>query len=82
RSVQVDERERWTVRHSRPAEAGFLGEETHRMRVRGRALELRTRMEIRSDERLLHIRFDREILENGKSVRQRVWTDSIPRRWH
>jgi len=82
RSVQVAELERWTVRHDRPAEARFLGEETHHIRLAGRALELRTRMDIRSDERFLHVRFDRELLENGSSVRQRVWTDSVARVWH
>jgi predicted acyl esterase len=82
RSVQIDERERWSVHHSRPAEARFLGEETHRIRLRGRALELKTTMDIRSDERFLHIRFDREILENGIRVRQRSWVDSVARVWH
>lgn len=82
RSVQIAEAERWTAQGGRPANARFLGEETHRIRLPGRTLELTTRMDIRSDERFLHVRFDREILENGSRVRQRVWTDSVPRRWH
>ena len=39
-------------------------------------------MDIRSDERFLHVRFDREILENGSRVRQRSWVDSVARVWH
>jgi hypothetical protein len=45
-------------------------------------LELETGMDIRSDERFLHVRFDRRILENGGVVRQRVWEDSVARSWH
>ncbi len=82
RTVQVAEAERWTVRPHQPAEARFLGEETHRIGLPGRKLELRTRMDIRSDALFLYVRFDRELLENGSTVRQRVWTDSIPRVWH
>jgi hypothetical protein len=82
RRVQVAEAERWTVRRDRPAEARFLGEESHRIRWAGRGLELKTRMDIRSDERFLYIRFDREVLENGASVRRRTWIDSVARVWH
>jgi predicted acyl esterase len=82
RRVQVAEAERWTVRRDRPAAAGFLGEESHRIRWPARALELRTTMNVRSDEQFLHIRFDREVLENGTSVRRRTWVDSVARVWH
>jgi hypothetical protein len=70
------------VRRDRPAEARFLGQETHRIQLPGRLLELETRMDIRSDERFLHVRFDRKVLENGGVVRQRVWEDSVARSWH
>jgi predicted acyl esterase len=82
RRVDELEVETWDVRPSRPAEAGFVGEEMHRIRVRQRELELRTRMEVRSDVERLHVRFERTILENGARVRRRVWTDSLPRTWH
>lgn len=82
RQVRIAETERWTVRRDRPAEARFLGQETHRIQLPGRLLELETRMDIRSDERFLHVRFDRKIRENGAVVRQRVWEDSVARNWH
>jgi len=82
RQVRIAESERWTVRRDRPAEARFLGQETHRIQLPGRLLELETRMDIRSDERFLHVRFDRKVLENGSVVRQRVWEDSVARSWH
>jgi len=82
RQVRIAESERWTVRRDRPAEARFLGQETHRIQLPGRLLELETRMDIRSDERFLHVRFDRKVLENRGVVRQRVWEDSVARSWH
>jgi hypothetical protein len=82
RRVDVSEHEIWQVRRSRPADAAFIGKEVHRIRVRQRDLELRTRLEVRSERAWLRIRFERTILENGSTVRQRVWTDSLPRTWH
>lgn len=82
RQLRIAETERWTVRRDRPAEARFLGQETHRIQLPGRLLELETRMDIRSDERFLHVRFGRKIGENGGVVRQRVWEDSVGRSWH
>lgn len=82
RRYAVSEAETWRVDRDRPGDAGFLGEESHGIRLPGRALELRTRMDVRSDASYIHVRFEREIRENGASVRRRVWSDSMPRRWH
>ena len=82
RRIDVTEAETWTARRANPADAAFLGEETHRIRARQREFELTTRMEIRSDSAFLRVRFERAILENGATVRRRLWVDSIPRRWH
>jgi predicted acyl esterase len=82
RRVEIIENETWSVARDHPAQAGFLGEEAHRIRMPGRELELKTRMEVRSDSAYIHARFEREIRENGATVRQRVWADSVPRHWH
>jgi uncharacterized protein len=82
RRVDVSEIETWEVQRDRPANAAFIGDEVHRIRMRQRELELRTRMEIRSSLEHLRVRFERTILENGSVVRRREWTDSMPRMWH
>jgi len=82
RRIEIMENETWSVARDHPAQAGFLGEETHRIRRSGRELELKTRMEIQSDSAYIHARFEREIRENGATVRRRVWADSVPRHWH
>jgi len=82
RRVQVAESGRWETRRDRPAESSFLGQERHRFTVPHRELELETRMEVRSDPTFFHVRFEREIRENGVRVRRRVWADSVARQWH
>lgn len=82
RRVDVSEIETWEVQRDRPANAAFIGDEVHRIRMPQRELELRTRMEIRSSLEHLRVRFERTILENGSVVRRREWTDSMPRMWH
>jgi len=78
----VSEIETWEVQRDRPANAAFIGDEVHRIRMPQRELELRTRMEIRSSLEHLRVRFERTILENGSVVRRREWIDSVPRMWH
>ena len=80
--VEEIETEAWRVARDRPAEAEFVGTESHRIQLHGRVLDLQTLMEIRSDSAYIHARFVREIGENGSSVRRRVWADSIPRLSH
>ena len=82
RRVDVSEVEIWKVQRNQPAEAAFVGDEVHRIRVSERELELRTHMEVTSGPEQLHVRFERTIRENGATVRRRVWTDSLPRTWH
>ncbi len=82
RRVEVAESERWETRRGRPAESSFLGQGRHRFTLPHRELELKTRMEVRSDPKLFHVRFERELRENGRSVRRRVWADSVARHWH
>jgi hypothetical protein len=53
----------------------------HRFSLPHRELELRTRMEVRSDPKFFQVRFEREIRENGARVRRRVWADSVARQW-
>jgi hypothetical protein len=82
RRVDVSEVETWMVRRNQPADAAFVGDEVHRIRLPQRELELRSRMEVRSGLEWLRVRFERTILENGATVRRRVWTDSLARTWH
>ncbi len=88
RRVTTRERVVYDVKRDDPARAGFLGEEGHVIEwpaaegeSAGRKVELRTRIEIRSDAEVFHVVIDREVKENGAQVRQRTWRENIRRHW-
>lgn len=80
RRYRVTESLAWSTRDDDPARSGFLGEETTHLDLPGRTLDLRTRIDLRSDATTFHLAVTRELKENGKPVRERTWRQEIPRR--
>ncbi len=72
-----------TIRHEvkddAPAEASVLG--THRMEVElpGRKLVWDAELSFRSDRENFHYSYRRRLAENGKTLREKTWTRTIPR---
>jgi len=72
-----------TIRHEvndhKPAEASMLG--THRMEVElpGRALVWDAELLFRSDSENFHYSYQRRLTENGRMLREKSWTRTIPR---
>jgi putative CocE/NonD family hydrolase len=62
-----------------PAHAAVRG--THRMRVesRNRRLEWEAELEFVSDEVDFHYSYTRRLRENGRLLREKTWTETIPR---
>ena len=77
------ERYRETIRHTvkddDPARASTLG--THRMEVElpGRTLLWEAELSFSSDLDNFHYSYRRRLSENGKLLREKSWTDTIPR---
>jgi putative CocE/NonD family hydrolase len=77
------ERYHETIRHSvlddRPAEASMLG--SHRLEVElpGRTLLWEAELTFRSDRDNFHYEYRRRLTENGKLLREKTWSDTIPR---
>ena len=79
RRYQVAERDAWETSDARPGASSYIGDETHRIELPGRRLELATHIEVRSDEAEFHVIFTRRIRENGKLLREKTWQENIPR---
>lgn len=79
RRYNATEKNIYETEEKDPAHSRFLGEDSDRIELPGRALHLLTNMEIRSDERSFHVTFVRRIFENGKLVRRREWNETVPR---
>jgi hypothetical protein len=77
------ERYRETIRHSvkdaEPAKASMTG--SHRMEVElpGRTLLWEAELSFSSDQDNFHYSYRRRLTENGTLVREKTWTDTIPR---
>ena len=70
---------RYEVKDEAPADAQVLG--THRMEVElpGRKLVWDAELSFRSDRQNFLYSYRRRLTENGKLVREKTWTQTIPR---
>lgn len=68
----------WSVGQGDPARASFRGQGAYQIMDGERRLELRTTLEMSTRENGVGIFFEREILENGVSVRKKDWSDWVP----
>ena len=72
---------RWDVNDATPANARFRGERRNVFTIAGDEIDLSTLAQIESDATYFHITFTKTLRQNGGLVRERTWTDHIPRRY-
>jgi len=81
RRYRAHEQHRWQVEDDNPANASYLGRESHAIELEGgRRLRLETTIDLTSDATALHLAFTRKLSENGRLVREREWRERYPRR--
>lgn len=73
------ERNYYETNDQSPAESRFSGQAGRRIELKGRILEIRSTLEVYSDESNFYVSIVRVVYENGKLVRQREWKETIPR---
>jgi uncharacterized protein len=78
-SLRSTEYLRFKVEDERPDRAAALGEGDILVTLPGRTLAWQTRLSLRSDAEYFHYRFTRRVDENGRLIRERKWTESVPR---
>jgi len=79
RRFEATEKNVYETSDSDPAASRFLGEDSDRVELPGRTIDVLTSVEIRSDAKTFRVTFTRRVLENGKPVRERTWQEAIPR---
>jgi uncharacterized protein len=70
---------RFKVSDARPDRAAALGEGDILVTLPGRTLAWQTRLSLRSDAEIFYYRFTRRVAENSRLIRERDWSESIPR---
>ena len=73
------ERNYYETNDTRPAESRFSGEAGRRIELEGRTLEIRSTLDVRSDESSFYVTIVRTLVENGEQVRRREWEETVPR---
>jgi putative CocE/NonD family hydrolase len=78
---RVFDRERLTydVDDARPETAAVRGETETDVHLPGRVLSWRARLELVSDRESFHYRLRRELHENGRVIREKMWEEVLPR---
>jgi hypothetical protein len=79
RRFEATEKNVYETNESDPASSRFLGEDSDRIELPGRSIDVLTSVEIRSDAGNFHVTFARRILENGRLLRERKWQETVPR---
>ena len=69
----------WDVNDAAPANASYQGERRNTFTIAGNEIDLSTRALIESDGSHFHVTFTKVLRQNGNLVREKTWTDSIPR---
>jgi len=69
----------YKTNHLDPADALFRGKGVRIITLKDREIKLKTEVLIQSDLLNFHVTFSREIFENKKSLKKRIWKESIPR---
>ncbi|MFA5598732.1 MAG: CocE/NonD family hydrolase C-terminal non-catalytic domain-containing protein, partial [Pusillimonas sp.] len=78
-TYQSSESYRWDVNDAAPANASYQGERRNTFTIAGNEIDLSTRALIESDGSHFHVTFTKVLRQNGNLVREKTWTDSIPR---
>lgn len=72
---------RWSVNDASPAKAQYQGQRRNQFTIDGREIDLSTQAQIASDATHFHVTFHKKLLQNGELVREKTWTESIPRNY-
>jgi hypothetical protein len=75
----VKEAMTYRVHDDHPEAASVRGDAETVIELEGRTLVWRCLLEISSDATHFGYRFRRELLENGRAVREREWKERVPR---
>jgi len=70
---------RYSVTDGEPAAAAVLGSHRFEVELPGRNLAWESETSLRSDRENFYYSFRRRLFENGKLLREKTWTDTIPR---
>jgi len=79
RHYRTYQRNYYETNEERPAESRFSGEASRHIKFEDRTLELRTTLEVYSDEKNFYVTIVRYAYENNTLVRRREWKETIPR---
>lgn len=79
-TYQSRESYQWSVNDATPANALYEGERQNVFTITGREINLLTRARIQSDASRFHVTFTKILQQNGQHIREKTWTESIPRR--
>jgi putative CocE/NonD family hydrolase len=82
RRYRTWERNYYETNDVRPAESRFEGEGGRRIAIGDRTLEFISTIDVRSDAENFHVKIRRTIHENGDLVRERTWSEAIPREFN
>lgn len=72
-------RDYYDTNDKNPALSNYHGARGRRIEINGRTVDLRSTVDIHSDETCFTVVFVRQIFENGTLIRQREWKETIPR---
>ncbi|GEM_PF-3553692 len=75
----LQEQNTWKVNDKDPAHATYEAETNYTISPPGREIKLKVHFRMASDEKSFHLTETRTLLENGKVVREKKWSKSIPR---
>lgn len=78
-TYQSSESYRWDVNDATPANASYQAERRNVFTIAGNAIDLSTRALIESDSAYFHVTFTKNLLQNGQQIREKTWTERIPR---
>jgi hypothetical protein len=79
RRHRTDERNFYETNDNRPAASRFSGEARTTIDLEDRKLELRSTFDVRSDEKNFYVRIIRHLFKDDVLLRQREWSETIPR---
>jgi len=79
RNYRTDEWNYYETNDHHPAESRFYGEVKSTIDLKDRRLELRSTIEVRSDEKNFYVRIIRFLFKDDDLLRRREWNETIPR---
>ena len=81
RRYRVSEKDYYETNDARPAESRYRGDESYAIEMPRRSLELKTVLEVRSDETSFLVTFTRRLIQNETLLRERQWVETFPRQY-